>query len=72
MRVLVLGSDQSDQSDRSDLSDPSSFWVRLQSGYPEHPQNCDPARAPWRAVRRTMGLLQSEQAGPSRLSFPNV
>jgi len=37
--------------------------VALHSGYPEQPQNCDPALFPLRAVRNTITLPQAEQEG---------
>ena len=35
--------------------------VVLHPGYPEHPQNCEPALGPLRAVRRTISWPQAGQ-----------
>ena len=52
-----------DPSDRPGLPGISSGLVPLHSGNPEQPQNCAPARPPWRAVRRAMGFAQRGQLG---------
>jgi len=39
----------------------STGKVALHSGYPEQPQNCEPALGPLRAVRSIMGLPQEGQ-----------
>lgn len=38
-------------------------FVPLQAGYLTQPQNCEPGRGPFFAVRNAMGLPQSGQLG---------